>query len=404
MTRPAPIAANEYRERARRASRLARERGLDALLVWSAGGATLDAFGDVFYLTNHYSVEPRTHDVPGQWRGFGASCVIVDGDGRTTLLVGPPNWRDDLVVADKVRSNRDLYAACVRALRQLGLADGRIGLVREQLVPLPLYHEIRVQLPGAQLERSDEILESLRVVKSDAEVALMRHASAIGVEVMQALLGEVAEGRTDGDLAARGYARSTELGATPYEFAMASGPDSHHAYWSRLPGFDPRRRYARGDMLHPDVFGCFDGYFYDFQRSTVVGGAPSDDQRRVLEGVVAAVDHICDQLRPGRLVRDVHAAGVAWMRDHGWSQGDGAEQSSDLATFSAFGHGIGLGFEGPWLTADDETTLQPGMTIAVETFCAIPDVATAIHEEDVLVTSGDPEIMTAGCPKSWWER
>ena len=93
---PPPITAEEFAERRVRLARAAADRGLDAVLVWSSGGSTLDAFGDVFYLTNHYPVEPRGADWPPHWTGFGHSAMVIESDASSVLLVGPPDWRRDL--------------------------------------------------------------------------------------------------------------------------------------------------------------------------------------------------------------------------------------------------------------------------------------------------------------------
>ncbi len=68
----------------------------------------------------------------------------------------------------------------------------------------------------------------------------------------------------------------------------------------------------------------------------------------------------------------------------------------------SIGHGIGLGWELPWLTPTSEIVLEPGMTIAVEQHVSRPGAGTMRYEETVLVTEGEPEIMTASCPARWW--
>ena len=402
VDKPPSIPREEYAERRDRARQAAQAAGLDGLLVWSMGGSTLDSYGDVFYLTNHFSVEPKAPNIRPYWTGFGHACVILPVDGEAALLVGPPNWRQDLVAIEEVRSNRDLYAEAIACLQDKGLAEGRIGVSREALLPLPLYNELRGELPRLDLIPADDVLEQLRIRKSPAEIAMMRHASAVSVEMMKALLGEAAEGRTDGDLVAKAFAVGTRYNATPYEFAFSSGPTSDNWYWPRLPGYDTQRPYERGDLLHPDIFGCVDGYFYDFQRSTVVGRSPSEGQREALDTVVEFIHHICGQLRAGTRACDAHRAGMDWLTNSGW----GAIMSggeTDASSFPAFGHGIGVGWEGPWITAIDETVFEPGMTIAIEGAIQRPGVATAILEETVLVTDSEPEIMTAGCPARWWD-
>ena len=397
---PPAIPRDEYGARRDRARLAAREAGLDGLLVWSMGGSTLDSFGDVFYLTNHFSVEPKAPNRRPHWTGFGHACVVLPVDGEAALLVGPPNWRTDLVEIDEVRSHRDLYAETIRCLQDKGLAQGRIGVCREVLLPLPLFHELRRDLPGATFVVADDVLEQLRIRKSSAEVEMMRHSSAVAVEMMNALLSAAAPGQTDGDLAAVAFEVGAKYGATPYEFAFSSGPTSDNWYWPRLPAYDTRRPYEEGDLLHPDIFGCVDGYFYDFQRSLVVGG-PNPSQREALDAVVELIHHICDQLRPGSRACDAHAAGVRWLQESGWAE-IMAEGDTDASSFPAFGHGVGVGWEGPWIIPEDSTVFESGMTIAIEGAVQRPGVATAILEETVLVTDGEPEIMTRGCKARWW--
>jgi Xaa-Pro aminopeptidase len=317
LARPAPIAAVEFTARRARAATLCGEHGLDGLLVWGMGGSTLDGFADVFYLSNHYSVEPKTPDVAGAWTGFGRAAVVLPASGPATLLTGPPNWRADLVAIDRVASDRDLYGLVAATLSASGLGQGRIGMVRDDVIPMALVRRLERELPGATLVPAGELLAGMRMVKSPAEVALMRHASRVGAAVIGEMLDLADVGATDGDLAAAGFAAATRYGATPYDFAMASGPQSANAYWSRLPTFDPFRRYEPGDIVHPDVFGCVDGYFYDLQRSTVAGAPPTAAQELVLDGAVDLVHHVCAALRAGRRARDVFAAGMEWRRENG---------------------------------------------------------------------------------------
>jgi Xaa-Pro aminopeptidase len=397
LDKPPPIPREEYAERRARAASAARELGLDGLLVWSMGGSTLDAYADVFYLTNHYSPEPKSTNRPPR-TGFGHTALVLPVDGDPVLVVNL-GARSDLVAVDDIRSGPDLYGSVLACIDEKGLGAGRIGLAREQFVPLPFYHGLREAYPDAELVPAEAILDRMRMVKSPAELALMRHAQAVAVEIMNAMLAEVDVGRTDADLASVGFSTASRLGATPYEFAMASGPDAGHYMWSRLPTFDPWRRYERGDVVHPDVYGCVDGYMYDFQRTTVVGGEPSDEQRETMEAVVAVVHHVASQLRPGRRASDVHGAAVEWIAAQNWESNGGG---LSVVAFPSFGHGIGLGFERPGISATEETVLVPGMTIATEMFVSREGAETAIHEEIVLVTDGEPEILTAGCRPRWW--
>jgi Xaa-Pro aminopeptidase len=223
---------------------------------------------------------------------------------------------------------------------------------------------------------------------------------------MDAMFALVDEGVTDGDVVAGGYAAACRLGAQPYEFAMASGPEDGHLWWSRLPSWNWQRPYERGDIVHPDIYGVVDGYFYDFVRSIVVGGEPTARQRDILEAGIGCIHAACAAARPGNTAGDVYRAGRAHLREVGLDHIDepAADGEVSLSTdvLESIGHGIGLGWEPPWLTPVSETVLEPGMTIAIEQHVSRPDAGTMRYEETVLVTEDEPEIMTAGCRSRWW--
>ena len=381
----------------------ARAAGLDGLLVWSMGGSTLDRYANVFYLTNHYDPGNVYPDVPPYFTGFGQATVVLPVDGPAILVVNQPDWRDDLVECDEVRVSRDLYAGAVRAVRDSGLERGRLGLTDEERTSVTAYKELVKGLPGATLERADELLMRRRRVKSPAELEMLRYASAVSVEMMNAMMETAAvEGRTDGDVAAAAYGVACRLGAQPYDFAMASGPEDGHLWWSRLPSWNWRRPYEKGDIVHPDIYGAVDGYYYDFVRSTVVGREPTDAQLEILEGAIGCIHAACRAARAGRRACDVHAAGKAHLRERDLGDEiDAADRPDDVAAES-FGHGIGVGWDLPTITPLDETVLEPGMTLAIEHAVTRPGAGTARYEETVIVTDGEPEIMTAGCKARWW--
>jgi Xaa-Pro aminopeptidase len=130
--------------------------------------------------------------------------------------------------------------------------------------------------------------------------------------------------------------------------------------------------------------GALDGYLFDFCRSRIVGedlhgAAP------LLEKARTVVATVVDRLRPGATVGEAVAAGLAL---------DGAEEDLRAGRFGAMGHGLGLGFEDPWLIPGSEFRIMPGMSIAVETYVHRGELVAG-HEEDVIVTTGAPEVLSA---------
>ncbi len=399
------IPREEFLERQATIADDAAARGLDGLLVWSCCGSALDGYSDVFYLTNHYSQVPRVNiSIPGYMTGWGQTALVLPTAGEPpTLVVESGDWRRDLVVAEQVRDSLDLYTEVVATVRDAGLAQGRLGLVGADVMPLAAWQRLREGLPDAHFEPAGDILLRRRMIKSDAEIAMMRHACAVGAEIQNAMLGLATAGATDNDLAAAGLAACCEHGAVLWDFAFASGPHSGHGYWSRLPAWDRQRPYQPGDIVHPDAYGAVNGYFFDLQRTVIVGSEPTAAQRRLLDGVIGVVEALCDACRPGTPVADVARVRSTWLAEHGLEMSVPADEAgAQLTPLAASGHGVGTGFELPWIIHTSEDTIAPRMTIALEVYVSDPAVGTVVNEEIVLVSEDGPEVLTAGCPARRW--
>jgi Xaa-Pro aminopeptidase len=94
--------------------------------------------------------------------------------GEPTLLTDLRRHRADLVAVDDVRAAADLGAAVVALLRERRLAQGRVGLVGDDILPAAFDREFARALPGLTLEPANEIVAGLRRIKSMAEQALLR--------------------------------------------------------------------------------------------------------------------------------------------------------------------------------------------------------------------------------------
>lgn len=404
MQRPA-IPRAEYAARRTDARARASEAGFDGLLIWSMGGSTLDRYQNAFYLTNHYDPGNVFPDTRGLFQGFGMAAVVLPVDGPAILVVNQPDWRTELVDCDEVRVRRNLYDGVADALAEVGLSRGRIGLTDEERMPVTAFRTVQGALPDATFVGADDLMMQMRVVKSPAEIEMMRQASSVSVEIMNAMFAAVQVGATDGDLAAAGYAVACRAGAQPYDFALASGPEDGHLWWSRMPSWNWQRPYQPGDIVHPDIYGVVDGYYYDFVRSIVVGGQPSDGQLALLEAGIGCIHAGCAASVVGARGKDVYAAVRAYLVEVGLDHEDSAEPgvvSLSTEVLESAGHGIGLGWERPILTPYEDMLLEPGMTIAIEQHVARPGVGTIRYEETVLVTLDGPEIMTRACPARWW--
>jgi Xaa-Pro aminopeptidase len=386
------IAADEFRERQDRARAAAAEQGLDGLVVWSRGGGPVDMSADVVYLANHYSQQPYMADHAGIGRARSHGVLVLPVSGPSILVIDVPWWRRDLVVADDVRTGNDVIDKAVDAMRSAGLERARIGLVGASHMTAAAYLGFAAALSEVELVRTDDLIERLRIYKSPAEVIAMRAAIALGDASVKAAMHAAVVGATEADCAAEAAALVARGGGVLYDAACASGAQAHFFTWSRMPS-SSLRPLERGDMFHMDCYGALAGYFWDFGRTRVAGDEPSERQRELIDTSIEVVDAVSAAIRPGRTAADVYAAGAQAMADSEVIARIPVE-AADTEGFPAVGHGIGLGWEAPWLTPVDQTVLVPGMTIAVETLIGHPLLGGGFFEENGVVTETGFEVLT----------
>jgi Xaa-Pro aminopeptidase len=393
------IPRREFQARAQRVAEEAAARDLDGVLVWSKGGATVDRYADVLYLTNHYSQVPHLPDVPPLWAGRSFSACFVSREGETTLLLDVFDWRRDIVVADDVLFSTDLPRAVADLLTGLTLQKARIGLAAAETMPLIGWQTLISHLPSVEWVPADDILERLRVIKSEAELNVLRLAAAVGGAAMTAMLEAVQPGATEAEVAAACVHTAVSLGAAPYSISMASGARSKHTHYGSLPSWS-QRRLEQGDLWRADMYGSYHGYYYDFARSTVVGEAPSAAQLEVLEGAIGLIYAILDVLRVGVTFGDLYDAGMAFLREHDFEQRD-EDLASQQLVFPSFGHSIGLMWEGPWILPENPAPVEANMCLAVEGAVARDGVGGATFEQNVIVTDEGVELLSTTRPRPW---
>jgi len=398
------ITAAEHAERRRRVAEECARRGLDGLLAWSRGGGTVDSCGDVFYLANFCTPVPRHQNQSPLWVGRGYGAVYVPADGESVLVVDLPDFRADIVALDDVRFGLDVPGTAARVISERGAERGRIGLAGGEVISWTSQQLLQSALPHAEFVPADDVVEDLRMIKSEAELTAMRRAAEVGDALMEATL-EVAlrPGTTEAQAVAAGHAAAIERGAAIWDSAVASGPYSHYYACKSLPSWSQRPLEA-GDMFHIDTYGAVDGYLYDLTRSCVCGGHATDEQREVLGGAIGCVEAMAAIVKPGLAASALFRAGQEYLADHGLL-GEGGEEGQVTVALAesmpAHGHGIGVTNERPWLRADEHMPLRENMTIALETMAGRADIGAAGFEQDVIVTADGCEILNR-CPAIWW--
>jgi len=427
----AEILSEEFATRRGRAIEAARARGLDALLIWSRGGNTMDHQGDVLYLTNYASPIPQLQHT-AKWSGRGHSVLILPVDDEPVLIVETADAPRDRVHISDVHFSAHIPQAAAEIVKAKGLEKRQLGLVARDTLLLSNY-EMLIEAVGHDLalHPADDVLERLRMVKSDGEIAALRNAGHVGAGWMRTMLEAIEPGKTEADFVGEGLHFLAAHGGYPYDVAVGSGPDSLHYFGQRLgvPLWEVNRPVANGDLVHIDAWGPVANYYTDFARSTVVGRKASETQLEVLEGVRELVEHIMDAIQPGVIINELYQRGAEWLTNNGFGRptATGEERGSYRGAVGEgvrggrerrpvrephlrlsseaplFGHGVGLGVEYPWIMEGEMTALEANMVMAVEFFFVKDGIGGAKYEHNVVVTPGGYEILDDECPAKWWD-
>jgi len=351
-----------------RAERLERARSaladspLDALLLWKDE--------NVRFLTG---LRPQII----QGKSAVLNGCLLTGEGALTLFCSGgevDRVRDVMpwiehVDTVPIMEARGLIAGAVAdviapAVQRSGVAGGAIGL--DELAYGQVL-ELGGALPDAELGDGDAVMQAARLVKSDAELAVMQEACAIGEAVTESAIAAVAPGVREYDVVAEAMHTLYRLGgemahlATPF---VASGE-----HMSPPNRFASDKVIREGDLVFIDIGAMWSGYYSDIGR-TVICGEPSSRQKEVFTAVHAALAAATQAMRTGNTNDDVAAA----VRAEGERRGLG---ESFLSLF--IGHGIGIGaneppYVGEALKGAQTVELQPGMTMAIEPLIWVPGV------------------------------
>ena len=224
-----------------------------------------------------------------------------------------------------------------------------------------------------RLRTGSSLVNALRRVKSAEELAAMARACRAVEKTMAAVAPRVQPGVSMAELVDEVELQLRLAGSMTPSFAthIFTGLDSDSLDSTLATGRAPT---PEGTSVMFDFGGVVDGYCSDFGR-TVVAGEPSQELLDAYGVMLAAYEAGRDSCRPGALACEVNAACRAPIEEAG------------LGSYfrHRMGHGIGLDVhERPFVSSEDETPLQAGMTFTDEPSIIIPD-AFSVRIENIIV-------------------
>jgi Xaa-Pro dipeptidase len=320
MRREPAFTEAEYRRRASAVHARMRERGLDGLVLFGPH--------NINYLTGMDSenlFDPQ-------------ACVVAAGADPVLVILDFERGRFQnsswLLAATEFDAFADPTLIVADAVKRQQLGHGRLG-IEQRALGQDQYAKLVSALPDATLVDGFGVVERVRLVKSGAEIALMREAAAITDKAVAAGFAAIAEGRHDYEVAAAVtealYRNGSDLVcwgpivAAGYRGGLAHS--SHNGY-----------RIQRGDTVFLEVTGQRKRYTAPLMRTAVLGKV-SERRRKLADASAAAVAAIMAAAKAGTPARDIAAAGLKPL----------APVLDGVIFHHNFGYPVGVGYPPSWI-------------------------------------------------------
>jgi len=316
--------------------------------------------------------------------GVNVRYLVGFSSSNAALFVEPERVRlfSDFRYAEAARSvdgvefvetKRSLVAAVAELL------EGTVGFEADA-VSYSSWEVLRAG--GLALVPRRGLVEALRAVKDDAELEAIRRAGEITSQAYARFAEERFVGRSERELAWQLDGLFRELGAEgpAFETIVASGPNA-----ARPHARPTDREVEAGETVVIDAGATVDGYCADCTRTFATG--PLADQLKeayaaTLEGQLAGLE----AARAGVTGVDADAAARAEIEAAGLGEKFG----------HGLGHGVGLEVhEAPRLSRESSDTLAAGNVVTVEPGVYLEGLGGIRIEDLVVVTEGEPEVLTS---------
>jgi len=276
--------------------------------------------------------------------------------------------------------------------------DGR--LTREmQFVKL-----LNERFPGIKVENCSPYIWNLRIIKSKAEIDIMREAARVGVKAHKAVIKATRPGVEEKKLAAIFEYTCMEDVARELAFTTIIMSADHHAY-GHYSQYD--RTLEDGDFIILDAGANVDYYDSDISTTFPANGKFSKKQREIYEFSYNIWKVCINTYKPGITLADVGAEIKKMLNEKGYDVNDPKYQR--YFRRAGFGHHVGMDvhdpsdwnpfFYGDGLDNADKP-LQVGFVIACDIMAQADSVTGVRLEDTVVITEDGCEILSAGLPRS----
>ena len=228
---------------------------------------------------------------------------------------------------------------------------------------------------------SSGVIEQLRAVKDDSEIALIKIACEISCQSFMDVIESIKPGQTEKEVRNALEGRMRLNGADDVAFAsiVASGPNS------AIPHHEPTDRVIKvGDLLKIDFGAKIDGYHADCTR-TVVIGQPADWQLELHAAVASSQRAGREAIRSGIKFTEVEDAVVSSLAESGYRE----------FFTHGLGHGVGLQIhEDPFFGRIEDAKIASNTVITIEPGAYLVNKGGVRVEDTIVVDSQGYQNLT----------
>jgi Xaa-Pro dipeptidase len=363
-----PISDDERRARMEKARRLMAENKIAAIFL--EPGSSMFYYAGIrwgrsermFGMVLPSGGEP-VYIVPGFEEGRARELIRFGTDIR--------RWEED----------ESPYQRVAEALRDRGVRTGAVGV--DESVRYFLFDGIRKAAPGLEFVSADPVTSGCRMIKSPAEIALLKRANEITLAGIAAAAETLRDGMMHNEFRTNVESAFHALGASGEALVLFG------KYTASPHGSIESQRLRAGDVVLVDAGCTLDGYTADVTRSWVFG-KPTSRQKEIWALERRAQDAALAAAKPETPCEVVDAAARKVITDAGFGPGYKVPGLPHRT-----GHGIGLdGHEWTHLVRGNKTPMRPGMCFSDEPMIVIPGEFGIRLEDCFHITDQGAETFT----------
>lgn len=243
------------------------------------------------------------------------------------------------------------------------------------------YEQLGGLFSGSSFIPIEHKIEQIRLIKTEAELKILKEAALLADYAVQVGVDEIAEGKTEAEIVAKIEYEMKKKGVTAMSFDTMVLTGKNGALPHGTPG---ETKIKKGDLVLFDLGVVHKGYCSDITR-TVAFGDISDEQKKIYDTVLEAQIAAVEKVKAGVKASEIDLTARNIIREAGF--GDYFPHR--------LGHGLGASVhEFPSITETNSMELQENMVFTIEPGIYVPGVAGVRIEDDLVVTKDGVQVLT----------